>query len=106
METEGFFINHSGNLIQLFPQDVLFIEVEGEYCKIVTEEQEYLVKTSMRQLSELIQINMIQIHRNYTVKISAISTINLQNKVVEINGVELPISRRYKQNLLEHIKKI
>jgi DNA-binding LytR/AlgR family response regulator len=106
MEVEGFFINHSGKLIQLFSQDILFVEVEGDHCKIVTNDEEYLVKTSMRQLKELIQINMIQIHRNYMVKSSAISSINLQDKVVEINGLELPVSRRYKQNLLECIKKI
>ena len=106
MEKEGFFINHLGKLIQLFPQDILYVEVEGEYCKVVTNDDEYLVKTSMRQLKELIQANMIQIHRNYIVRSNAIESINLQDKLVEINGLELPISRRYKQNLLKCIKKI
>jgi len=106
MEKEGFFINHLDRLIQLFPQDILYAEVEGEYCKIVTQSEEYMVKTSMRHLNEFIPTNMIQIHRNYIVKSSAIDSINLQEKVVEINGIELPISRRYKQNLLECIKKI
>ncbi len=83
---------------------VISITAAGNYLELTTENEQYLLRTTMKQLdTELPKNKFIRIHRSYMVNISKIEKIMSQpagNGLVYLcNGQELPLSKSYKKQL-------
>jgi two-component system, LytTR family, response regulator len=88
--------------------NILYLQAQGSYCKIyVKEAEEYTVSKNLKQVQEEIKDErFVQIHRSVIVNKSCIvSYKNTGNEaVIMINTqVELPVSRKYKTNLQQHL---
>ena len=83
---------------------VICIIAAGNYLELMTENEQYLLRTTMKQLDEELPKNkFIRIHRSYIVNITRIEKIISQpagNGLVYLcNGQELPLSKSYKKQL-------
>jgi two-component system LytT family response regulator len=77
--------NNALNKVQL--NDIIYIEVEGRYCSIITEKEKFLIQISLAKMSELLDPKtFMQTHRKYMVNISAIQKIILNDNLLVLKG--------------------
>lgn len=74
--------------------EIVYIESQREYIKIVTSKKEYVSKMSTHEIEDLLPANLFKrIHRSFIISISKIESYTA--KTVEVNGVYIPIGRGY-----------
>ena len=75
--------------------EIVYIESQREYIKIVTTKKEYVSKMSTNEIEELLPANLFKrIHRSFIVSINKIESYTAEE--VEVNGVPIPVGRGYK----------
>ena len=98
---EYFFIKKSNSIKKLLISSVLYIEVEGRYCKIVTETETYLILMSLLKLSDLLDAKVFfKISRSTIVNSLKIIEIVLNDNLIILEGNMLrPISQQQFQQI-------
>lgn len=81
--------------------EVVYIESQREYVRIVTTKKEYLSKMSTHEIESLLPQHLFRrIHRSFIVSLAKIESYNAEE--AEVNGVCIPIGRGYK-DVLENL---
>jgi DNA-binding LytR/AlgR family response regulator len=76
--------------------EIVFIESQKEYIKIVTTQNEYLSKMGTGEIEVLLPKNLFKrIHRSFIISVQKIESFNAE--MVEVNGVSIPIGRGYRE---------
>lgn len=97
------YVKSFGAMHKLLYKEILFIKGAIDYVEIFTTSKKLLVNTSMNQIEKLLPADMfMRVHRSNIVSLDHISSI--KNNVVEIKGVELKVSERYKEELIQRVK--
>lgn len=90
------FVNVQKKKVKMLFSEILYIESQREYIKIVTLRGEYVSKMSTSEIEELLPSSQfIRIHRSYIVAVSKIESYTAE--AVELPGVSIPIGRGYKE---------
>ena len=80
--------------------DIRWIEAVGDYVKIVTRTEHFLIHSTMKSIEEALPGDtFLRIHRSYIVNLNKVENFSHTN--VEIEGNELPMSRKRKTKLEE-----
>lgn len=89
------FLNVQKKKVKILFSEIVYIESQREYIKIVTTKKEYISKISTHEMEELLPSNLFKrIHRSFIVSISKIDSYNAE--MVEANGISIPIGRGYR----------
>jgi DNA-binding LytR/AlgR family response regulator len=89
------FLNVQKRKVKILFSEIVYIESQREYIKIVTTKMEYLSKLSTHEIEELLPVRLFKrIHRSYIVSINKIQSYTAE--MVEVNGVSIPVGRGYK----------
>lgn len=89
------FLNVQKKKVKIHFNDILFIESQREYIKIVTIKKEYYSKMTTTEIELILPAAQFRrIHRSFIVSVNKIESYN--SEMVEINGVQLPIGRAYR----------
>lgn len=92
---EFIFLNVQKRKVKIYFDDILYVESQREYVKVVTPKKSYLSKISTNEIETLLPQNLFRrIHRSFIISINKIESYNAET--VEINGVTIPIGRGYK----------
>lgn len=92
------FLNIQKKKVKVQFTEILYIESQREYVKIVTEKKEHLSKISTHEIEGLLPGNQFKrIHRSFIVALGKIESYSADS--VEVNGVSIPVGREYKQVL-------
>lgn len=84
--------------------DIYYIEADGRYCRIYTQQEMFLVRRSLKELlAKLPQDSFMQCHRSYAVNLKKIKSINVADDLIILEERSVPISRREKDKLIEKI---
>ena len=101
------YIRDGRNRIIVKPKYILWIKVDGNYCYIKSKEKQFVFKKSLAQIKRIVPSNIfVQVHRNYLVPIKEVTRINMTDNFLNINDEIIPISRRYKSNIINEIKEL
>jgi two-component system LytT family response regulator len=94
----GLFLNVQKKKVKILFSDLLYIESQREYVKVVTTKKEYLSKISTHEIEALLPRNLFKrIHRSFIVSIEKIQAYTAEE--VEVNGVAIPVGREYRHVL-------
>jgi DNA-binding LytR/AlgR family response regulator len=95
-EIKGFiFLNVQKKKVKILFSEIVYIESQREYIKIITTKKEYISKMSTHEIEALLPANLFKrIHRSFIVSISKIESYTAES--VEVNGVSIPIGRGYR----------
>ncbi len=105
VENDHFYVKSSGKVIKIFFDDILYIEGMKDYLSIHTTEKRILTLMSFDKLMlKLPAQNFIRVHKSFLVSIQKINEYNSYE--VEIGNTNIPISRTFKNDFLETMKKI
>jgi len=94
-EKDHLFLNVQKKKVKILFSEILYIESQREYIKIVTTKKEYISKMSTHEIESLLPANLFKrIHRSFIVSVSKIESYTAE--AVEVNGISIPIGRGYK----------
>jgi DNA-binding LytR/AlgR family response regulator len=95
------FLNVQKKKVKILFSEIVYIESQREYIKIVTTKKVHISKMSTNEIESLLPTNLFKrIHRSFIVSISRIESYTAE--MVEVNGVPIPIGRGYK-NIIENL---
>jgi two-component system LytT family response regulator len=84
--------------VKLLFSEIVYIESQREYIRIVTTKKEYLSKMSTHEIEELLPSTLFKrVHRSFIVSINKIESYTAE--IVEVNGVSIPIGRGYRDSI-------
>ncbi|MBI9059943.1 MAG: response regulator [Labilibaculum sp.] len=82
--------------------DILFLKSDHVYVEIYNTKGKYLVhRGSISSLIEKLPDNFYRTHRSYVINLDFLESIN--NQTVVIEGVEIPIGKNYRNDLINRI---
>jgi DNA-binding LytR/AlgR family response regulator len=89
------FLNVQKKKIKISFSEIVYIESQREYIKIVTVKKEYLSKISTHEIESLLPAHLFKrIHRSFIISVNKIDSYNAE--MVEVGGISIPIGRGYK----------
>jgi DNA-binding LytR/AlgR family response regulator len=99
------FIRNQNKLIKVMLDDILWVEAERNYCKIITFQQAFLIVSPLNKLCEKMdQKQFVRIHRSFMVNFSKLEAVAESH--VELKGKILPIGKQYKEDLFRLVNKV
>lgn len=96
---EGNFVYVNSNLQKkkIYLNHIKWIEALGDYIKLVTNEGNFLVLSTMKAfLNKLPENKFVRIHKSFIVNIDKVD--NWSSTTVQISGTQLPMSRSRKDD--------
>ena len=82
--------------VKILLAEILYIESQREYIRIVTTKTELLSKMSTQEIEEILPSSRFKrIHRSFIIALDKIESYTAEQ--VEINGVAIPVGRGYKE---------
>ncbi|KGO81560.1 MULTISPECIES: LytR/AlgR family response regulator transcription factor [Flavobacterium] len=105
-EDDGEFIFIKSNLknFKIFISKIKWIEAYGDYVKIITEEENHLVLSTMKSFeNELPDDKFMRVHKSFIINIDRVERFN--SKFAEIGPVKIPLSRNKKEELAKALNK-
>ncbi|MDR6906147.1 DNA-binding LytR/AlgR family response regulator [Agromyces sp. 3263] len=86
--------------------EVRYVQAQGDYARLHTEEASYLVRVPMSDLERQWSDAFVRVHRSYLVAIPHLTRIRLggDHPSVTVGAAELPVSRRLLPALRERLE--
>ncbi|WP_298778519.1 LytTR family DNA-binding domain-containing protein [uncultured Polaribacter sp.] len=86
------YVNIDRRLVKIDLSSICVIEAKGDYIKIITENKNYIVHSSLKKIEEKLPHEMfLKVHRSYVINIKKI--IDIEDNSVLINKDVIPVSR-------------
>ncbi|MEZ4897967.1 MAG: LytTR family DNA-binding domain-containing protein [Saprospiraceae bacterium] len=103
LKTSDLFIRSEGRIIRLDLNELYFIETKGDYVAFVTEQDQYIVHSTLKAIDELIELpDLMKVHRSFIINLRKIKDIE-ENSILMLNKKIIPVSRQFKPVLLRRI---
>ncbi len=97
-EKDYIFLNVQKKKVKILFPDIVYIESQREYIKIITTRNEYISKMSTHEIEECLPAHLFKrIHRSFIVSINRIESYT--SETVELHGVSIPVGRGYRDVL-------
>jgi len=95
------FIRADYSLVKIHIPDILYIEGLDDYLKIhIKNKKTVVARMTMKAIIEkLSQQKFIRIHRSFIVPLDKVD--HVKNKIIFINGIELPIGSSYEPEVMK-----
>ncbi len=95
------FVNVQKKKVKILFSELVYIESQREYVKIITTKKQYLSKMSTNEIESHLPSNLFKrIHRSFIISLNKIESYNAET--VEVNGISIPIGRDYR-GILENL---
>jgi len=107
LDTKGksIVIKDGSKKIKLKNSDIYYIKTDGNYIEVVTTNNRYVARNSLENFTQTLNDkHFVRAHRSYAVNIKLIEKI--KNQLIYINESEIPLSRKYKVNVIELFEKL
>ena len=95
------FLNVQKKKVKILFSEIVYIESQREYIRIITTKKEYISKMSTHEIEDILPVNLFKrIHRSFIISINKIESYTAE--MVEVNGVSIPIGRGYR-DIIENL---
>jgi two-component system LytT family response regulator len=92
------FLNVQKKKVKILFSEIVYIESQREYIRIVTTKKEFLSKMGTHEIEELLPHHLFKrIHRSFIISVNKIESYTAE--MVEVSGVSIPIGRGYRDVL-------
>ena len=94
-EKDFIFLTIQKKKVKILFSDIVFIESQREYIKIVTTKKEYLSKIGTQEIEAMLPADLFKrVHRSYIISVSRVDSYTADS--IEVNGISIPVGRGYK----------
>lgn len=104
-DNDFMFVRADRKMVKIDFQSILYIESLSDYVKIFTIEKTIVIRETISNLEEKLPAKkFIRIHRSFIISFKKIDSYT--NEFIEINQKALPISRSYKESVLQKLAEV
>ena len=104
-ESEFFFVRSERKMVRVNFDEIIYIESLSDYIKIHLKEKSIVTRETITNIeAKLPQQNFLRTHRSYIVALKRIESYT--NEYVELNKKAIPISRTYKESVLNKLENL
>ncbi|WP_316777721.1 LytTR family DNA-binding domain-containing protein [Pedobacter antarcticus] len=101
VNNDRIFIKSEGKLIKILLDEILYIEAQGDYLKIVVPSAVYTTQATLKSMEETITLpNFFRVQRSFIINTEAVSSVN-GNMVELVNGKSISIALNKKEELFD-----
>src|SRR4029079_3030696 len=98
---DAIFLNVQKKKVKILFSEIVYVESQREYIRIVTTKKEFLSKMSTHEIESLLPAHLFKrIHRSFIISVSKIDSYTAET--VEVSGVAIPIGRAYR-DIIENL---
>ncbi len=100
------FVKVKDRMVRVFFADILWLEADDYYCKIITTDKTLLISHTLKQIGETLS-NVplfMRVHRSYIVNLTHVEEIGELH--VHIGKKQIPINKASKEDILTRLQKI
>jgi two-component system, LytTR family, response regulator len=95
---EYLFLNVQKKKVKILFAEIVYIESQREYVKIVTTKKEFVSKIGTHEIESLLPADKFKrVHRSFIVSLDKIESYTAEEN--EVNGVTVPVGRDYRHVL-------
>lgn len=99
LNADKIFIKSEGKLIKILLSEILYVEAQGDYLKIVIPSGDYSTQLTLKSMDEILnQPSFFRVQRSFILNLEAIKSIN-GNTVELVNGKSISIAVNKKEEL-------
>ena len=98
------FIKVKDRMVRLFFKDILWVEADDYYCKVVTAAASFLVTKTLKKFSDEFggMPEFMRIHRSYIVNLQHVEEIG--ELYLHVGKGRIPYSKNYKEEIMAHLR--
>lgn len=97
------FVRSDKKIEKLSFDDILFIESAGNYIVLHTENRKIVAYLTLKGIEGQLPNNFVKVHQSFLVNFMMIDSV--EGNTIKFKNKEVPISRQYKEQLMELIVK-
>lgn len=102
---EAFFIKNRQKLEKVWIKDLLYIEAEGRYTKLVKSDKKYLLRRPFQEVLDRLQShNFTQTHRSFALNLKQVTSVDLEDYLIHLGEHHVPLSKRNKDDFIHKLK--
>jgi two-component system, LytTR family, response regulator len=95
VEKNFIFLNVQKKKVKISFAEIIYIESQREYIKVVTTKKEYLSKISTQEIESMLPADQFRrVHRSFIISVSKIDSYT--SEFVEVSGISIPVGRGYR----------
>ncbi|HET8737702.1 MAG TPA: LytTR family DNA-binding domain-containing protein [Pricia sp.] len=103
-DEEHIFVKSNLKKRKVILNDIKWVEALGDYIKLVTDEANIVILSTMKSFEKELPEKFLRIHKSYIVNLERIEKFNSKN--VEVSGKSIPLSRNKKTELAEALSNV
>ncbi len=98
------FVKVKDRLHRVLISDILWVQADDYYCRIVTKDKDYLVTRTLKKFAELLPEDgpFVRTHRSYIINLRHVEEIAYA--FVQIDGRRVPVSKSSREDLMKALK--
>jgi DNA-binding LytR/AlgR family response regulator len=97
-EKDFVFVHVQKKKVKILFSEIVYIESQREYIRIVTVRNEYLSKMSTHEIEAILPAHLfLRVHRSFIVSIRRIESYTAE--MIEMGGVSIPIGKGYRDGM-------
>lgn len=101
-EQDSLFVKDGSKWVRIELSKLMFVQANDNYVVFQEDENKVMARMTLSEVNNLIpNKSFIQIHRSFIVNSTKINKI--ENHMIELNGIKIPVSRKYRDNLLKEM---
>lgn len=102
-QEEQVFLYTDKKHVQVGLSEILFVEAAGNYCKVILEENQILIREKLSNVLDILASDeFIQVHKSFIISKNKIETI--QGNRIHIKEHQIPIGKIYKNSITKLLK--
>ena len=100
------FVKVKDRMLRIFLSDILWLEADDYYCKLITKEKVFLITQPLKQMGESLAANpeFMRVHRSFIINLTQIEEIG--DTYVIIYKKQIPLNKTSKEELTAQLLKI
>lgn len=98
------FIKEKGRMVRLFFSDILWVEADDYYCRVVAREKEFLVTQTLGKFSETFEAMpaFMRVHRSFLVNLEHVEEIG--ELYLHIGKKQIPFAKNSRDELMKRLR--
>jgi DNA-binding LytR/AlgR family response regulator len=97
------FIKQKQAFIKIAWKDILYLESDDNYLKIILPNQLYTIRQSIHSIEQSLPAYFFKVHRSFIVNLHYVKQIEPGN-IILTNDINIPVSREIYAKLIENIQ--
>jgi DNA-binding LytR/AlgR family response regulator len=100
------FVKSKDRMVRLFFHEILWLEADDYYCRLVTPGKEILITQTLKQIGETLADvpGLMRVHRSYIVNLAHVEEIG--DLCVYIGKKQIPINKASKNDIIARLQRI